>query len=95
MANRRRGNIHFVDTAETLSTVKNQRVSAILVTATSANAIVVIQDPSDSADVLELRVPTSGLTETFNFSQNLLVFPNGIKVSTLTNAKIAIVYNGE
>lgn len=93
MANSRRGNIHFVDTAATITTTRNVKVTNIIITATNNNAVVVIQDPLDSSDIMDLRVASTHDVSQFPFLHAPLTFPNGIKVSTLTNAKVMFVYH--
>lgn len=90
MANARSANIHYVDTTGVLTT-KRVFVAGVVVTATAASAIVNIQDSAGTNSLLNLRVATSGETEVFTFSAPL-VFPNGIKVSTLTNAIASVIY---
>lgn len=92
MANVRSGNNHYVDTAGVLTSEKNVRVSNIIITATAANAVVAFQDASGTYDVLNLRVVTSGATQQFTFLDTPLLFPIGVKVSTLTNAIVMVIY---
>lgn len=92
MANVRQGNTHYVDSTGTLD-ADPVKVLGIIVTATSANAVVVFQGDTGSANRLDLRVATSGATQDFDFSARPISFPKGIKVSTLTNAIVTVIYN--
>lgn len=94
MANTRRGSTGYVDTVGVLNTDSNIQVSKIIITATSASAIVVIADAKDATPLLNLRVATSGDSRAFDFIRPL-VFPSGIQVLTLTNAIMSIVYTGQ
>lgn len=95
MANTRIGNSYYVDTTGTLTDTNQKQVlvTQILLTATAASAILVIVDPTLEAvsyKKMDLRVATSGDTKSFEFDTPVL-FPNGIKVLTLTNAVACIV----
>lgn len=94
MANTRSGNIWYVDTAHSSGTddlAVGCAVTAVVLTATSANAIIVLQDRVTSDKKLDLRVATSGSTVVFPFADFPVSFPNGIKVSTLTNAVATLI----
>lgn len=92
MANQLNGTTFYVDSAHGSTTsddfVKKQcLVSWIIVTATAANARIVLGDVGDNAPVkLDLRVPTNGVSQLFHFRGLNVLFPNGVKVLTLTNA---------
>lgn len=86
MANAAQGNSVYIDATGVI-------VVGILVTATSASAVLVLQDASGSTNKLDLRVATSGDSKFFDFSSAPITFPNGIKASTVTNAKCAVIYN--
>ena len=90
MANVNNGNTRFVDTAADITT-KASLVYYVIVTATSANAVVVLSNQGNSEKKADLRVATSGATQTFDFSANPISFPLGIKVTTLTNAVVTLV----
>lgn len=95
MANVRSGNTFYIDTAHSTSAddllVKNIRAMYVVVTATSANAAVVLADASTSDKKCDLRIATSGNSQLFRFDNAPIVFANGIKVTTLTNAIATIV----
>jgi len=96
MANVLNNNTFYIDTAFSSSSDdlvrKNALVAYILVTATAANGRIVLSDVASSPDLkLDLRVATSGASQEFIFVDNPVVFPNGIRVSVLTNAIATIV----
>lgn len=93
MANARRGNLQSVTTTGILTSERNQRVQQILLTVTTTNGVLVIQDPLDSTAMLDLRAVTAATTHVFDFPGPGIIFPNGLKVSTLTNCTAMIVYN--
>jgi hypothetical protein len=93
MANVRRGNIHFVDSTGTLTSRKEDRVVAVLVTATAANAVLVLSDTSDN-NLFDLRNPTEGSTLHFSFENIPLTLSVGLKAKTVTNCTASIVYTG-
>lgn len=93
MANVRNGNTFYVDSTGDLNTTAT-KASYIVVTATSANAVVILQDAVSNSNKIRLAVATSGDSETFDFSLRPLYFPGGIAVSTLTNAVACIVVEG-
>jgi hypothetical protein len=92
MANKRNGNTIYVDTAGTLTSDKNMHVVNVIVTATAASAVVVLSDPDGTSLKADLRVADSGVTQQFAFLPPMF-FPNGIRVTTLTNAIATVIYN--
>jgi hypothetical protein len=92
VANVRSGNSHYVDSTGVLAS-NDVRIVAVVVTATAANAIVAIGDEAGTTDKLNLRVATSGASQVFDFSSTPIYFPNGVKVTTLTNAIATVIYN--
>lgn len=93
MANVRSGNTHFVDSTGSLSQEKNLRIGQVILTATSANAVIVLSDHAGTTKKLELRVAASGESRSFELPVPM-IFPNGINVTTLTNCVATLVYNG-
>lgn len=92
MANVRSGNSHYVDATGVLAT-GSTRVVGVIVTATAASAIVAIGDSAGTTAKLNLRVATSGASQFFDFSTSPILFPNGVNVTTLTNAIATVIYN--
>ncbi len=92
MANVRSGNSHYVDATGVLAS-GNVKVIGVVVTATNTNAVVAIADSAGTTAKLNLRVATSGTTEFFNFADTPILFPNGVNVTTLTNAIVTVIYN--
>ncbi len=93
MGNARNGNTHYVDTTGVIDSTSNLKVAGILLTATGANAVAVLQDDSSTpVTKMDIRVAASGSTESFDFSAKPIVFPNGLRVSTLTNALLTFIY---
>lgn len=96
MANVLNGNSFYVDTAFTNAAddlVRKQAlVVYVVVTATAANGRIVLSDVGNNPDLkLDLRVPSANSTQPFVFVDNPVIFPNGIRISTLTNAVATIV----
>ena len=89
MANVRNGNSHYVDSTGTLTSVSTV-VLKVFVTTTAANAVVVLQDTNASTNKIILKVAADGSTEEFELGVS---FPTGVKVATLTNAIMTVVYN--
>ncbi len=93
MANVRTGNTHYVDATGVLE-AEGCRVAQFLVTATAASAVVVITDNAASPkNKLNLKLATDGETKQFDFSDSPLSFPAGLRVGTLTNAILMVVYS--
>jgi hypothetical protein len=98
MANTRSNNVWYVDTAHSSAAddlPTGVVLTAIVVTATAANGRIVLSDPNTAAIKLDLRVSaesasTSGDSRLFDFSNSPIVFPNGIRVSTLTTCVATI-----
>lgn len=91
------GNTFYIDTAYVTTaddlTRSQLMVAYIMVTATAANGRIVLGDvgANSTQKKLDLRVPTSGATEIFRFSENPALFPNGLRVFTLTNAVATVI----
>ena len=90
MANAITGNMLYTDIAETVTT-NPVKVTYLFITATSANAIVKIEEPSTGATVFDLEVSSAGDSKQFSFEQKPLYVPNGSKVGTLTNAVVTFI----
>ena len=96
MANVLNGNTWFVDTqytSEADDLVRKQLlVVYITVTATAANGRIVVGDSgSNPAPKFDLRVAVANTTEIFRFEAKPSLFPNGIRVLTLSNAVATVV----
>lgn len=92
MANTISSNTLYVDATGTPVTASNVKVAFLLVTATGANGRIVLVDGGTDAVKLDARVASSGASQLFDFSRVPIVFANGIKVLTLTNAVATLVY---
>jgi hypothetical protein len=92
MANATNGNTIYIDTTGDVTTKKNVRVPYVTVSASSANAVLLLSDP-DGTNKIDLRVAAAGETQLFDFSEQPLLFPNGIKAETVTNAIATVVYS--
>jgi len=99
MANVRNANTFYIDTQHISDPdaldEKNIKANYITLTATAANGRIVLADNNSNEILkLDLRVATSGDTAYFDFSDKPILFPNGIRVKTLSNA-VATVVVGE
>jgi len=93
MANKRSGNTFYIDTEYEGADDELAlpcRVTSIIVSATTADAEVVLADGA-LATKLDLRVATDGTTQIFDFSQSPIVFTSSIRPTTLTNAVVTCV----
>lgn len=95
MANIRSSNTFYIDTqysgASDELAVKNIRVLSVTVAAVAAPAQVILADSSTGTNKLDLRVAVADSTELFDFSDAPVVFPNGIRPKTLTDAIVTCV----
>jgi hypothetical protein len=91
LANASNGNTLYVDSTGDILTRKNVLVTYITVTPTGA-ASVIIQDVTTAATKLRLDVATGTNSVVFDYSYNPILFPNGIRVSTLTNALVTFTF---
>jgi hypothetical protein len=93
MANVSAGNSSYVDATGVLKSDKGTKVAYVVLTATAANAVLVLQDNAGTpVNKCNFKVATDGSSQTFDFSSNPIVFPNGVKASTVTNAIALVVY---
>jgi len=90
MANVRNTNTYYIDTTGSL-VIANIKVLGVVVTATSANAILNLQDNTTSDNKLNLRVATSGESKFFDFADSPVLFSTGIKPSTVTNCVATVI----
>lgn len=94
MANTLSGNCWYVDTAYASATddlAANVQIDYVVVTATSASALITLKDPRTGATFITLNVPGNGSTQVFDFTGRPIVCRNGIRIGTLTNAVASII----
>ena len=97
MANVAGGNMIFVDTVGYDISIDNIRVYGVVVTCTdpSNDAVVTLANKDANADydtLLSLKVDNDDKTKKFSFDGRPIVFPNGIRVTAVTDANITIIY---
>lgn len=91
MANIRSGNTYYVDSTDTLE-IGALAVSSIILTSDGGDGQLILQDPAVSpATKINLKV-LDGESLFIEFEKDSLFFPNGIQVSTLSNAVATIVF---
>jgi len=96
VANAVNGNTIKIDTTGTISlTGKNFRVSCIVVTSSATGAIFELDDPATAGDVEKIRIEiaAANTVEALDLSRTPIVFPNGIKVKTVTNCEATIIFS--
>ena len=94
MANTQSANSWYVDSVYATAAddlAANVQVTAVLLTATSANARIVLSDPTTGNALLDLRLSTAGETRLFDLARGPISFRNGIRVATLTNAVATLI----
>jgi hypothetical protein len=84
VANLRVSNSYYIDTTGTVAS-KGLRLLYVILSATSANAILTLKDSGVAGTLFDLRVATSGESRVFDFSRNPPAFPNGMEISAITN----------
>lgn len=95
MANESNANTVYIDSIGDISNTRNSRVLYVLLTATAANAELVLKDQVTTDNKADFRVAISGDSKLFRFSDGPLVFPNGINIATLTNALATLVVRSQ
>lgn len=91
MASIRNGNTIYIDDSTDTFAIRQLKVSHVIVTATAANAQVVLSDLDTSAVKADLRVATDGTSQLFSFREQPMIFPTGVEASTLTNAVVTLI----
>lgn len=91
MSNSLNGNTFYIDSqyssAEDDLVRKQVLVVYVLLTATSSNARIVLADVGPNPTTkLDLRIDANNSSQCFSFETNPILFPNGIRVTTLSNA---------
>ena len=84
MANQQTGNLYYIDSTGSLAK-QALRVYSIVVTATSANAVLQLKDASIAGTLVDLRVAAAGASQSFFYRDQPLLFPNGLEVVAATN----------
>jgi hypothetical protein len=92
MANAQNANTFYIDATGALNT-RRTSVYYVVVTATAANAILELVTSGNDTKKANLRVATSGDSAVFDFTSKPILFPDGVKVGTLTNAVATLIYN--
>lgn len=95
MANQLSGSTWYVDVSHTTDAddlaKKPTHVGWIILTPTAANARIVLNDVGPNGPVkIDLRWSENGQSQLFHFRDKPLVFSNGIRVTTITNAVASI-----
>lgn len=88
MANIRNSNTAYIDTAAALTDIekRNIKITGILVTPDGGGvAQLVLQDKTTTANKVDIRMQSTDRSELYNYTENPLVFPNGIVAATVTN----------
>lgn len=97
MALQRHGNMVYVDTTTNATFSDVKIITDIVLNGTHASniATVTLQNNSASATtcITLTTDPATHKTRHFSFIGNPLVFPDGIKVSTLSDATVTLLYN--
>lgn len=95
MANVVNGNTIKIDsTGVIVMNNKNILVTCIIVASTADAAVFELQDSDGSTDVDKIRIGIKEADDTkaFEISNAPIVFPNGIKVKTVTNCEATLVF---
>jgi hypothetical protein len=93
VANATAGNSSYIDTAGVVGATTNAKVSYVIVTSSAAGGLITLQDNAGTpVTKVTFKVATDEETKVFDFSQNPIVFPNGVKASTVTDCVATVVY---
>jgi archaellum component FlaF (FlaF/FlaG flagellin family) len=90
MANVRNANTYYIDATGSL-TIQNVRVTHVIYRSTNATNNVVIKDVTTGATKLNISTVAANETLFLDFSDNPIVFPNGIDVTTVTAATATLI----
>ena len=94
MANQRNGNMIYVDTTDSTFSADRVLLSVILLAnhATAVGAVTLQNNSASPTTLMTLQVdPEIEKTKHFNFADSPLLFPDGIKITTLSNAVITLI----
>lgn len=90
MANVASGNSIYVDSAGVVTSTPTNLLFVVL-TATSANAILHLEDSATGDAKMNLRLATAGDSIQFSFSDQPIFFSGGIEVTSVTNCVATFV----
>lgn len=91
MANVKSNNTWYADSVGNLGSEKSVAVSYIVMTSTAANGTASLRDQQTGDKKLDLGVVASGDTKILDFSRNPIIFPNDIRVDSISNLTLTIV----
>ena len=95
MANVANANTIYIDTTGDVTysgADSNIKVSYITLTTTAGTSQAILQDQGSTNPIkIDLRAAGIDDTKRYNFSNNPLVFPTGIRVGTLTGCVLTLV----
>lgn len=90
MANVRSANTFFIDATTPTLPVKNIKVTHVTITTTAAAGVLVLSDLVTASKKLQIHVSADKTTQIFRFTDNPIVFPNGIDPTTVTNCVVTL-----
>lgn len=94
MANTRNTNTFYIDTQYSVATdelkIPNLKVPYIIVTASTAPGTLVLTD-SAGATKIKIATATANETKIVDLRRNPIVFPTGIRATTLTNCVATLI----
>lgn len=101
MANIRNANTIYIDTASASGNtsvgttgnfdVPGIKVKGLIVTPTSGDATLALKDVTTGATKLQAEAPNSDGSRHFDFSDDPIVFPNGIAPTTVTTCVATLI----
>lgn len=96
MANHKSGNLVYIDTVDLSISEPNIRLMGVILNATSGsvNPVITLAEDNSSRSypaLLTLSCQWEEKCKYYDFSRNPLVFPSGIRVSTLTSATATLI----
>ncbi len=94
MANAVNGNTMKMDTTGDVLIRKNILITSLVVVATANSAIFELQDSDGSTFVDKIRVDVdvANKTEPLDLVNSPIVFPNGVRVKTVTNCEATAIF---
>lgn len=96
MANVNSGNTWYIDSVGSLvstgiSSNPSTKLYCLILTPTAANGRIVLSDPVNGYVKMDFRAAVSGESNVLDLTMYPATFPNGVEVTTLTNAVATLI----
>lgn len=92
------GNTAYSDTANKSISIRNIRVIGVVLRASHASNPAILELGDDNSgrsypDILHLAIAASEESRYFDFGKTPIVFPTGVRLKTVTDAEVTLIFD--